>query len=65
MVPDQSWNLVSIGAKESVEESKDDRIKFMDGQNTFWVHSFEECPRVPTYIMNLCAGDFEVFSSII
>ena len=63
MVPFKQWNVVSNGNLIKSEELKEDKLKFMDGQDTYWLHQFEEFTRVPTYIINLSVGDFYVYTS--
>ena len=63
MVPNQDWVLVSNGPSKSVEETAVDKMKFMDGQDKFWIHTFDATPAISTYIFNLSVGDFFVHTA--
>ena len=34
-----------------------------DGAQEYWVHNFEQCPPISSYIYNMCAGQFEVIEN--
>jgi len=56
MSPAEDWKVVSNGATKSIEVKEGSELM----ADKHWLHTFEQCPPISTYIYNMCAGNFEV-----
>ena len=63
--PAEDWKVIANAATLKVEKTDLQGFQNLvneeeDGADQeYWLHSFEQCPPISSYIYNMCAGQFE------
>lgn len=58
LAPDETWNIISNAEVASKEKVKGSSHFAELGDGDFWLTKFEVGPKIPSYLYNLCVGDF-------
>ena len=62
----EEWKVIANGASTSIApfDGQDQLLKnLVNSDEKFWLHKFEQCPAISTYIYNMCAGQFDVIEN--
>lgn len=71
LAPSEEWQVIANGKTNEIKklesfEGFENIIKVEkdteagEGELKFWLHTFQECPPISTYIYNMCAGQYDV-----